>query len=88
MLDAERIARNINKKLKNIGINPEVNGEPSHTANLVSTICSEIVKAIKRDAEVQTTVITTVNTQGISSSPGTPEVHIGSGSGQGLGKIK
>ena len=78
MLDTTQIVNKINSKLDGIGINSEVSGEPSHTANLVSLIVSEIITAIKRDAQVNTTV----NTSGVSSAPGSPEVHTGYGSGR------
>ena len=87
MLDHEAIAYSINAKLHKIGIDPEVNGQPSHTAELVSLIVREIVRAIKRDAEVKVNVSTIVNTSGISSTPGTPEIHQGTGSGAGFGKV-
>ncbi len=78
MLNAKKISDKINKQLRGIGINPEVNGEPSHTANMIEIIVKEIILSIQMDAQV----ITTVNTTGISSSVGTPEVHNGTGQGR------
>ena len=78
MLNAKLISDKVNKQLRGIGINSEVNGEPSHTANLVEIIVSEIIIAIKRDAQVNTIV----NTTGVSSTPGTPEAHVGNGVGR------
>jgi len=77
MLDSSRITHDINKHLSEIGINPEVNGVPSHTANLVALIVENIVRAIQNDAEVRTTV----NTRGVSSPPGSIEIHTGEGIG-------
>jgi len=78
MLDPQKITNRINSKLNGIGINPQVNGEPSHTANLVSIIVNEIIMAIKTDAQVNTTV----DTAGLSSIPGTAEIHKGWGKGK------
>jgi len=79
MLNAKKISNKINGQLKGLGINPEVNGEPSHTANMIEVIVKELITAIKRDAEVRTSV----NTMGVSGSPGSPESH----KGVGMGKI-
>ena len=86
-LNHEAISRRINRQLKDIGIQPEVNGQPSHTANLVSIIVKEIVAEIQSKAEVATVVNTAVNTQGVSASPGMPEFQLGTGTGKGTGRV-
>ncbi len=83
MISTETIIKKIINKLSSIGINPEVNGEPSHTANLIAIIVEETISEIKRNAEVTTVV----NTTGISGHPGTPESHMGTGYGK-PGSIK
>ncbi len=83
MIDPDRITRNVVSKLSDIGINPEYNGVPSHTSNLVYLIVKAIVDEITTYGEVNTVV----NTKGISSSPGSLEVHNGKGYGR-PGSIK
>ena len=82
-IDADRVTRKVVGKLKDIGINPEYNGIPSHTSNLVYLIVKEILDEITRYGEVSTVV----NTTGISNHPGTPESHQGTGYGK-PGSIK
>jgi hypothetical protein len=45
-------------QLESIGIDSKVNGDDSHTANMIKIIVREIVLALKRDAEVIVQVTT------------------------------
>ena len=78
-LNPDVITQRINSKLKSIGIEPTINGEPSHTANLVSLIVNEIIRGIMTQAEVETVVNTTVTTTG------GPNAQTGTGFGTGKG---
>jgi len=77
MINPKNITNNVVRRLESIGINPEVNGKPSHTANLVELIVNAIIEEIQLNAEVKTVV----STSGISSYPGTIEQHTGTGIG-------
>lgn len=72
MLDSEKITQRVNRQLDRIGIDSKVNGEDSHTAELVRLIVREIVRAIKTDAVVKTFV----------NTAGTPTQHTGTGEGK------
>ena len=78
MINRDRIVRNIVSKFKEIGIDKEVNGEPSHTAKLVEAIVNEIIKEITTYGEVQNIQVTT---RGVASQPGSLEIHTGEGNG-------
>ena len=70
-LNEDKIADRIIRQLDGIGIDSKVDGDLSHTANLVKLIVSEVINAIRADAVVYTRVQTT----------GSANAHTGTGTG-------